>query len=68
MILALPLEIIIGGLSVGGVLIGIVWNEQGKKINEIKKIQESRSCNTICSHIESIKVDIEWIKKEINKM
>jgi hypothetical protein len=63
----IPPEITIASFSVIGVLTGYIWNSQSKRIDEIKRVQQSRPCKEIYSHIEAIKVDICWIKKALSK-
>lgn len=67
MIASIPPEITIASFSIIGILTGYIWNDQGKKINALKKKQDERPCFVVCGHIETIKNDIEWIKKELNK-
>lgn len=67
MILSIPPEITIGSFSIIGILTGYIWNDQGKKISEIRKIQDARPCSIICAKIDTIKNDISWIKEELKK-
>lgn len=67
MIQYIPVEITIGSFSTIGILTAYVWNTQSKRIEEIKKKQKERPCSEICSHIEAIKTDISWIKRELKK-
>lgn len=63
----IPPEITIASFSAVGVLTGYIWNLQGKKIEKITKIQETRPCNTVCNKIYEIQRDIDWIKKVLDK-
>jgi hypothetical protein len=54
----IPSEITIGSFSIIGILTGYIWNIQGKKIDGIKKIQDSRPCGIIATDIASIKNDL----------
>jgi hypothetical protein len=67
MIVNIPPEITIASFSLIGILTGYIWNNQGKKIDKIIKIQENRPCNIICGRIEAIQTDISWIKERIKK-
>jgi hypothetical protein len=67
MLANLPPEITIGSFTIIGTLTAYIWNSQGKRIDEIKKVQESRPCPRIAANIEAIKTDISWIKSELTK-
>ena len=67
MIQTIPIEIAIGSFSLVGVLTGYIWNNQSKRIDTIIKTQSTRPCGIIAQNIESIKNDIEWIKRELDK-
>jgi hypothetical protein len=63
----IPPEISIASFTAIGVLTGYIWNDQSKKIDAIKKVQESRPCSVIHLRIEKMATDIEWIKRNIKK-
>jgi hypothetical protein len=63
----IPPEITIGSFSLIGILTGYIWNNQNNKIKEIKNIQEQRPCTSVCGQINSIKNDINWIKKILDE-
>lgn len=67
MIQNIPIEITLGSFTIIGAMTAYIWNNQGKKIDGIIKIQEARPCNSICGKIGQIQNDIDWIKKEMEK-
>lgn len=67
MIQTIPIEIAIGSFSLVGVLTGYIWNNQSKRIDAIVQVQNTRPCSIIAQNLESIKNDLAWIKRELDK-
>jgi len=67
MIEYVPIEVVIVGVGVIGTLSAYAWNGQSARIKKVERVQATRPCNQICAHIEAIKVDLEWIKRTLNK-
>lgn len=65
MIQNIPVELTMASFSLVGVMTGYIWNNQSKRIDELKKKINEKPCNQICSHIEAIRTDIDWIKKTL---
>lgn len=63
----IPTEITITSFSFIGLLTGYIWNDQEKKLQAIREVQEKRPCNVIHLKITKIQTDIEWIKENIKK-
>jgi len=61
----IPPEITIASFSVIGVLTGYVWNDQNKKIEALKKVQDARPCHIVANTLSQIQTDIDWIKKNL---
>lgn len=61
----IPPEITIFSFSAVGILTGYIWNDQSKKIDAIKKVQESRPCHIIAETLAEIQTDISWIKRNL---
>jgi len=61
----IPPEISIISFSAIGVLTGYIWNDQSKKIDAIKKVQDARPCHIVAKTLAQIQNDIEWIKKNL---
>lgn len=60
-------EITIASFSIIGILTGYIWNDQNRKIKETLEKIEVLPCHTICTKIEKIENNIEWIKKYLIK-
>lgn len=67
MLASVPTEILTGGFAIIGTLTAYVWNAQSKSISELKRKINDKPCLTVCSHIEAIRVDIDWIKRTLKK-
>jgi hypothetical protein len=65
MIQNVPPEITIASFSAIGILTGYIWNDQSKKIDAIKKLQEGLPCHIIAKTLAIIQTDIQWIKRNI---
>ena len=65
MLNSIPPEITIASFSFIGILTGYIWNDQSKKIDAIKKVQEARPCHIVSNTLAQIQTDIKWIKKNI---
>jgi len=61
----IPPEISIVSFSAIGMLTGYIWNDQSKKIDAIKKIQEARPCHIVAQTLAQIQTDICWIKQNL---
>lgn len=64
----IPAEITFASFSGLVMLGGYIWNSQNKQINDIKKTQKARPCNSIHLEIIEMKTDIKWIKEKINEL
>jgi len=62
-----PIEFVMMFFSIMGVLLVYIWSGQEKKIARIEKIQGARPCDRIYACIKEIKLDILWIKRELDK-
>jgi len=61
----IPPELSLASFSAIGILTGYIWNDQSKKIDALKKVQEARPCHIVANTLAQIQTDIEWIKKNL---
>jgi hypothetical protein len=67
MLTNIPPEITVFSFSCIGILTGYIWNNQSKRLDVLENKIKNKPCLSVCSHIEAIRVDIDWIKKEFKK-
>lgn len=68
MIEFIPPEITIASFSTIGILTGYIWNNQGKRIDKIERVQKERPCNIIHLQLAEMQTDVKWIKQKINEI